>query len=85
MGFTNSINAEWGVIKFLGTKGLDFKGRRGKLNHLITEYLIEYNLPVVKHNPRYKGTYDALNKNCATAQSNWNTFHQWVDKKIQES
>lgn len=84
MGFRKSINAEWGVVKFLGEKGLGFKGRRGPLNQLITEFLTEHKLPVVKYNPNYKGTYDALNLNCNTVQDNWTIFHQWVDKKTQE-
>jgi hypothetical protein len=85
MGFRSSVNAEWGVIKFLGEKGLDCKGRRGPLNQLVTEYLVEHKLPVEKYNQKYKGTYDALNLNCRTVQANWDSFHQWVNKKTQEA
>jgi hypothetical protein len=84
MGFRDSINAEWGVIKFLGEKGLIETGRRGKINRFVCEFLTENSLTVAKHNPRYRGNYDALNKNCDTVQENWDVFHQWVNKKCKE-
>lgn len=84
MGFRDSVNAEWGVIKFLGEKGLIAGDRRGKINRFVSEFLTENKLPVSKYNPRYKGCYDALNKNCDTVQENWDVFHQWVNKKCKE-
>ena len=81
MGFRESNNTEWGVIKFLGDKHLVTTGRRGELNRVICEFLNEHNLPVVKHNLKYKGNYDALNKNCSTVQDNWDKFHHWVNQK----
>lgn len=82
MGFRESINGEWGVIKFLGDKGLIATGKRGEINKVITEFLIEHKLPVKKHNPRYRGYYDALNHNALTAQEHWDKFHTWVKNKI---
>jgi len=81
MGFRNSVNAEWGVVKFLGEKGLIAGDRRGKINKFVSEFLTENKLPVAKYNPRYKGYYDALNRNCDTVQENWDKFHQWVNSK----
>lgn len=84
MGFRQSINTEWGIVKFLGDKQLVTSGRRGELNRVVSEFLNENSLPVVKYNPKYKGNYDAFNKNCDTVQDHWDKFHQWVDKKCKE-
>lgn len=81
MGMMDSLNAECGVVKFMGDKGLVSSGRRGELNRLIVEFLNDHNLPVVKYNPRYKGNYDALNKNCSTVQEHFDKFHVWVSKR----
>lgn len=81
MGMRDSINAEWGVVKFLAEKKLVDTDRRGEINRLLVEFLNEYKLPIVKYNPNYKGTYDALNKNSQTVQKNWNKFHTWCNNK----
>lgn len=81
MGFRDSINTEFGIVKFLGDKKLATSGKRGELNAIVTEFLEENKLPVVRYNPKYKGYYDALNRNCETAQNHWDKFHQWVNKK----
>lgn len=84
MGMRDNINAEWGVLKFIGEKGMIKTGRRGEVNKLLTEFLVENSLPVQRHNPRYRGFYDAVNKNCQTVQDNWSKFHTWCNNKIKE-
>ena len=81
MGLRQSLNTEFGIINFLGEKKLVTSGKRGEINRVITEFLEEHDLPVTRYNKRYKGTYDALNINCDTAQEHWDKFHQWVNKK----
>jgi len=85
MGMRDNINAEWGIVKFLGEKRLVSSGRRGEINRVLVGFLEEYNLPIKKHNPRYRGIYDALNSNCITVQENWVKFHNWCNKKVKEN
>jgi len=84
MGMRDSINAEWGIVKFLGEKGLVQSGRKGEINRILVEFLSEHKLPIKIYNPKYKGIYDALNQNCETVQENWNKFHVWCNKKVKE-
>jgi hypothetical protein len=84
MGMRSSINAEWGIVKFLGDKKLIETGRRGEINKFLVEFLNEYKLPIKKYNPKYKGMYDALNQNCETVQENWDKFHVWCANKLKE-
>jgi len=82
MGMKDSLNTEWGIVKFVGEKGLVTSLKRGDINRLLVEFLTEYNLPIEKYNPRYRGHYDALNQNCGTVQENWNKFHHWCNIKV---
>ena len=72
---------EWGVVKFLGEKGILETGRRGVINNVIVEFLTEHKLPIIVYNPKYRGHYDALNQNCTTVQENWEQFHTWVNSR----
>ncbi len=78
---SSKLSHEWGVVKFLGDKGILETGRRGVINNVIIEFLKETGLRYEKHNPRYKGHYDALNRNCTTVHENWDKFHIWVNNK----
>lgn len=86
MGYNmrEKLRHESGVLNFLAKKGLVSSGRRGEINRILIEFLLDSKLPVEKHNPRYKGTYDALNQNCTTVQENWETFCVWINKKKEE-
>lgn len=72
---------EWGVVKFLGEKGILETGRRGVINNVLVEFLTELELPIVVYNPKYQGHYDALNRNCTTVQEHWDQFHTWVNNR----
>lgn len=82
MNMRDKLNTEWGVLNFIGKKGLIKTGRRGEVNALLTRFLEEHNLPAQRHNPRYRGFYDAVNVNCRAVQDNWNKFHTWCNKQI---
>lgn len=76
---------EWGVVKFLGEKGILETGRRGVIDKVLVEFLTLHELPIALYNPKYRGHYDALNKNCTTVQENWDEFHTWVNTKVKEN
>jgi hypothetical protein len=82
MGMKDDLNNEIGIVHFLEEKGLVKSGRRGEINRVLVEFLTENSLPIEKYNPRYKGFYDAMNKNSITCQKNWDKFHVWVNNKI---
>ncbi len=77
----DKLRHELGVLNFLNKKGLIDTGKRGVINKVVIEFLNEYNLPIEKYNPKYKGNYDALNKNCTTVQENWDKFCLWINKQ----
>jgi hypothetical protein len=85
MGMKDSLSEEFGIVNFLGEKGLVTSGRRGEINRVLVEFLTENSLPIEKYNPRYKGFYDAMHCNAVTCQENWNKFHVWVNKKVKEN
>jgi hypothetical protein len=72
------MSHEWGVINFLQEKG--FRGRRGVLNKVLVEFLKQENIRYEKHNPRYKGTYDAFCINSTRVQEVWTKFHTYINK-----
>ena len=78
----DDLNNEIGIVHFLEEKGLVTSGRRGEINRVLVEFLTENSLPIEKYNPRYKGLYDAMNRNSITCQKNWCKFHVWVNNKI---
>jgi hypothetical protein len=77
----DKLRHESGVLNFLAKKGLIDTGKRGVINKVLVEFLSEYSLPIEKYNSKYKGNYDALNKNCTTIQENWNQFNLWINKQ----
>ncbi len=70
------LSHEWGVLNFLQEKGIT--GGRFKQNKILIEFLKNEGLKYEKPNKRYKGMYDAFNKNSTIVQENWNKFHIFI-------